>query len=330
MEAVVVTARGGPDMLQPTEIPVPRIAKPHDVLVRLRAAALNPVDYKVRTHGGYGEHPVLGCDGAGVVAATGANVGRFATGDAVYFVNGGYGTEQGTYAQYAVIDERYIARKPASLDFEAAAAVPLVSITAWEALHDRAAICAGQSVLVHAGAGGVGHVAVQLAALAGARVAATVSGEEKARVARSLGASETINYRTESVPEAVRAWTGGRGADVVFDTVGGSTFDSSVELLAPYGTLVTCVQRNWPVADASAAMQRNIRIAFTWMPAPQVFGLHEARVHQTDILDRVARSIDDGHLRVVVGAAYPLDAIAEAHRALESGTVTGKIVLRIP
>jgi NADPH:quinone reductase len=330
MKAVVMTARGGPDTLLTAEIPVPRIIKPHDVLVRLHAAALNPVDYKVRTHGGYGEHPVLGCDGAGVVAAIGTDVGRFAVGDAVYFVNGGYGTEQGTYAQYAVIDERYIARKPASLDFEAAAAVPLVSITAWEALHDRAEIRSGQSVLVHAGAGGVGHVAVQLAALAGARVAATVSGEDKARIARSLGASETIDYRKQSVPDAVRAWTGGRGADVVFDTVGGSTFDSSVELLATYGTLVTCVARNWPAADASGAMQQNVRLAFTWMPAPQVFGLHEARVRQTDILERVARSIDEGRLRVIVGATYPLDAIAEAHSALESGAVTGKIVLRIP
>ena len=123
--------------------------------MRLRAAALNPVDYKVRTHGGYGDNPVLGCDGAGVVAAIGANVTRFSVGDAVYFVNGGYGTEQGTYAQYAVIDERYIARKPASLDFEAAAAVPCnVSITAWEALHDRAAdSLRTKRVLVHAGGG---------------------------------------------------------------------------------------------------------------------------------------------------------------------------------
>src|SRR5580693_7650500 len=149
MKAVVVTGEE-PDDLVAAELPVPRIVKPHDVLIRLHAAALNPVDYKVRRHGGYGDNPVLGCDGAGVVAAIGASVTRFCAGDAVYFVNGGYGTEQGTYAQYVAIDERYVARKPASLDYAAAAAVPLVSVTAWEALHDRAAIRAEQSVLVHA------------------------------------------------------------------------------------------------------------------------------------------------------------------------------------
>jgi len=326
---MVMTAPGGADVLEPAEMPLPEIATPTTVLVRLRAAALNPVDYKVRKSGGYGDHRVLGCDGAGIVEACGSEARRFSPGDAVYFVNGGYGTEQGTYAQYVAIDERYLANMPASLDFSAAAAVPLVSITAWEALYDRAGLRAGQYVLVHAGAGGVGHVAVQLAALSGAHVAATVSGPQKAQLARSLGATETIDYRTQSVKEAVDAWTGGRGADIVFDTVGASTFDASVELLGCYGTLVTCVERRWPSVDATAAMERNLRVAWTWMPAPQVFAMHDARIRQAEILSRVATLIDDGKLRVVVGAQYPLERVAEAHRALESGSVTGKIVLTI-
>ncbi len=330
MQAVVMTQTGDAGVLRLSEAEKPKIAAPHDVLVRLHAAALNPVDYKVRQSGGFGDHRILGCDGAGTVEAIGESVTRFKQGDAVYFVNGGYGTAQGTYAQYTAIDERYLAHKPESLDFNAAAAVPLVLITAWEALYDRAQIRSNQTVLIQAGAGGVGHVAVQLAALAGARVAATVSNEAKAQIARSLGAMQTIDYRTEDVKKAVLAWTDGRGADVVFDTVGGATFDASIELLGYYGTLVSCVARQWPGNDPSAAMQRNLRIAWTWMPAPQVFGLHEARVHQTEILERGARLIDDGKLRVIVGATYPLERAADAQRALESGAVTGKCVLTIP
>ena len=330
MLAVVMTSPGGTEVLCQTELPKPKITRPNDILIRLRATALNPVDYKIRSAGGYGDNPVLGCDGAGTVEAIGDAATRFKKGDAVYFVNGGYGTEQGTYAQYVAIDERYVAHKPASLDFIAAAAVPLVFLTAWEALHDRAEIRSGQSVLVQAGAGGVGHVGVQLAALAGARVAATVSSEAKARLARSLGAIHTIDYRKENVKEAVQAWTGGRGVDVVFDTVGGETFDSSIDLLDYYGTLVSCVARRWPGNNPSTAMQRNLRIAWTWMPAPQVFDLREARLHQAEILELAAGLIDEGKVRVIVGATYPLQQVAEAHRALESGAVTGKVVLTIP
>jgi NADPH2:quinone reductase len=330
MQAVLMTGPGGPEVLTLAELPMPRIEKPNDILVRVKAAALNPVDYKVRASGGFGENRILGCDAAGVVEGVGSAGSRFKPGDAVFFVNGGYGTEQGTYAQYVAIDEHYVAQKPKTLGFEEAAAVPLVLVTAWEALHDRAGIRKGHRVLIQAGAGGVGHVGVQLAALAGAHVAATVSSPEKAALARSLGAEHTINYRTENVAEAVKAWTGGHGVDVVFDTVGGTTFESSLELLGLYGTLVTCVARAWPKSDPSFAFQQNLRVAWTWMPAPQVYHLHEARLAQRAILERGAQLIDDGKLRVVVGAKYLLHEVADAHRALEAGSVTGKVVLTIP
>jgi NADPH2:quinone reductase len=219
------------------------------------------------------------------------------------------------------IDERYAAHKPKSLARVAAAAVPLVLVTAWESLYLRADLRAGQRVLVHAGAGGVGHVAVQLAALAGAEVSATISSAEKAELARSLGATTTINYRREAVTGPF---------DVVFDTVGGATFDAGMELLDYYGTLVTCVERRWPSMDPTVALQRNLRVAYTWMPAPQVYGLHEGRVAQTAILERGARLIDEGKLRVIAGATYPLERIAEAHEALENGRVVGKILVTIP
>jgi|SRR5579872_986628 len=330
MKSIVMTGPGGPEVLRAAELPIPQIGTPHDVRVRVHAAALNPVDCKIRTRGQFaGTNPVLGCDGAGVVESVGSAVERFSVGDAVYFMNGGYGSEQGTYAQYVVIDERYLARKPASLDFAAAAAVPLVTITAWEALHDQASVHTGQSVLVHGGAGGVGHVAIQLAALAGARVAATVSSSEKANVARSLGASEAINYRTEDVKKAVLRWTDERGADTVFDTVGGATYDSSLELLKYHGTLVTICERRWPSADAAIGWERNLRVAFTFVPAPQVLRLEE-RLRQREILEHAARLIDEQKLRVNVGATFALEQAADAHRALEGGKVTGKVVLEIP
>ncbi|MDE2483150.1 MAG: zinc-binding dehydrogenase [bacterium] len=329
MRAIAMREPGGPDVLHVVEAPLPQLRSAHDIRVRLHAAALNPVDYKIRSNGGYGSNPVLGCDGAGVVESVGEAVTRFAPGDAVYFMNGGYGTEQGTYAQFVVLDERYAAHKPSSLDFVQAAAVPLVLITAWEALYERADLREGDRVVVQAGAGGVGHIAVQLAALAGARVAATVSGPEKAALARGLGAEHTIDYRRDDVAASVASWSAGRGADVVFDTVGGATFDASLALLGYYGTLVTCVARAWPSGDPSQAMQRNLRVAFTWMPAPQVFGLHEERVRQTTILQRGAELFDAGKLRVVVGATYPLEEAAAAHEALQSGRVTGKVVLTV-
>jgi NADPH2:quinone reductase len=319
MKSVLVEAPGGSESLRLAEIPEPQIVHPREIRVRLFAAALNPVDYKVRRSGGYGENRVLGCDGAGVVDAVGSEVRRFTAGDEVYFVNGGYGTEQGTYAQYVVIDERYVAQKPRSIDFGGAAAVPLVLVTAWEALYGRANIRAGQRLLVQGGAGGVGHVAVQLGVLAGAHVSATVSSAAKAELVASFGAT-AIDYRTQPASGKF---------DVVFDTVGGETFDASIELLDYYGTLVTCVERRWPAMDPSTAMQRNVRVAYTWMPAPQVYGLHPARIAQTDILERGARLIDEGKLRVIVGATYPLERIAEAHDALENGRVTGKVVVTI-
>jgi NADPH2:quinone reductase len=328
MISVAMTAPGGPDVLRVVTLANPQITQPHQVLVRLHAAALNPVDYKVRRRGNDGKQIVLGCDGAGVVEAIGDAVTRFAPGDAVYFVNGGYGSEQGTYAEYVVLDESVVAHMPKSLDFAHAAAVPLVLITAWEALYNRASIRAGTTVLVQAGAGGVGHVAVQLAKLAGARVLATVSTDEKSRFVSALGA-ECINYRTENVLERVRELTGGSGVDVVFDTVGGATFTSSLELLDFYGTLVTCVERGWPNVDATTAMDRNLSVAWTWMPAPQIFGMTAGREAQTHILEEGAALIDEGRLQVKVGAAYPLDRAAEAHAALEAGHITGKVVLTI-
>ncbi len=329
MRAVVMTAVGGPDVLKVEDVPEPRVTGEHDVLVRLRAAGINPVDYKLRAHGTFGSvlPAVLGWDGAGVVESTGPAVTRVSPGDEVYFCDGGFGPTPGTYQEAKVVDERYLALKPARLTFIEAAAAPLVTITAWEALRERARVSQGQFVLVQAGAGGVGHMSVQIARLAGARVAATVTPGLKTEIASSLGAELCINYKNEDVGEKLRAWTGMDGADVVHDTVGGKTFTACFSLVRPYGDLVSSVESPWEDEAVAVTHSRNLRVSFTWMPAPSVYGWPEHRERQRAILEQAAAHFDAGDLGVRVGATFPLEQAADAHRALQAGQVTGKAVL---
>jgi NADPH:quinone reductase len=332
MRAVLMTAAGGPEVLKLAELPEPEITEDHDVRVRLRAAGINPVDYKLRSGGTIGGTlpAVLGWDGAGVVERIGPAVTRVRQGDEVYFCDGGFGPTPGTYQEVKVVDERYLARKPKRLSFVEAAAAPLVTITAWEALRDRARVAAGQSVLVQAGAGGVGHMSVQIARLAGARVATTVTPGPKTELAASLGAELCIDYRREDIGGKLRAWSGTDGADVVHDTVGGRTFTACFSLVRPYGDLVSNVESPWVDGAIKAMQNRNLRVSFTWMPAPSVFGWPEHRERQRAILEQAAAHFDDGGLRVAVGATFPLERAADAHCALESGQVMGKAVLTMP
>jgi NADPH:quinone reductase len=331
MRAIVLTAVGGPDVLQLAELPEPAIRGEHEVLVRLRAASINPADYKQRSHGTGGPLPVvLGSDGAGVVEATGDAVTRVQPGDEVYFCDGGFASVPGTYQEAKVVDEQYLACKPQRLSFVEAAAAPLVTITAWEAQRERARTGAGQFALVQAGAGGVGHMSVQIARLAGARVATTVTPGPKTELASSLGAELCIDYTREDVGEKLRGWTGMDGADVVHDTVGGKTFTACFSLVRPYGDLVSNVESPWEAEAITAMHNRNLRVSFTWMPAPLVFGWPGHRQRQRAILEHAAGLFDAGDLRVAVGATFPLEHAADAHRALEAGQVIGKAVLTMP
>jgi NADPH2:quinone reductase len=270
---------------------------------------------------------ILGWDGAGVVERIGPAVTRVRPGDEVYFCGGGFGSTPGTYAELKVLNERYVAHKPRRLSFVEAAAAPLVTINAWEALRDRARVGPRQAVLVQAGAGGVGHMAVQIARLAGARVATTVSAGPKADLAASLGAELCIDYQREDIGAKLRGWTGMDGADIVHDTVGGATFTACFALVRPYGDLVSNVASPWTDEAINAWHDRNLRVSFTWMPAPSVFGWPEHRERQRTILEQAAAHFDAGDLRVVVGATFPLERAADAHRALESGRAVGKAVL---
>jgi len=200
MKIIEMRETGGPSVLTLTERATPALFAPTELLVRLRAAGVNPIDAKLCARGVFvpdGLPAVLGCDGAGVVEAVGEEVSRFRPGDPVWFRHGGLGGPAGNYAEYALVDEGIAQPKPDTLDFVQAAAAPLVLITAWEALYDRAGLTEGKTVLVHAGAGGGGHVAIQLARLAGARVCATVGSPGKAELTRALGAERTIDYKQE-------------------------------------------------------------------------------------------------------------------------------------
>ncbi len=323
---------GDADSLRLAEAALPELPAAAYLRVRLKAAGVNPVDTKLRKNGTYypGRFPViLGCDGAGVVESAGAAVTRFKPGDEVYFCHGGIGGAPGNYAEYAVVHEDFAAAKPRSLSFTQAAAVPLVLITAWESLFERAALQSGQAVLIQAAAGGVGHVAVQLARHAGARVAATVSGDEKARLAKRLGAELTIDYRHENFVDAALKWTNGEGVDVVFDTVGGATFCRAFAAAKVYGKIVTLLQSDCAAADIKLARARNQSIHYELMLTPMHLGLHDECVRQRKILEAGAKMIEQGQLEVLVNHTLPLEQAAEAHRLIEAGHATGKIVLEI-
>ncbi|HYE34868.1 zinc-dependent alcohol dehydrogenase family protein [Methylocaldum sp.] len=331
MKAILMTQPGLPDLLELRDIDEPAITQPTHIKVRLRAAGINPVDTKIRQKGLFYENPlpaVLGCDGAGEVVEIGGSVSRFRIGERVWFCNGGLGGDQGNYAEYTVLDERWAASVPQSLDFEHAAAAPLVLITAWGALYDRGRLQAGQTVLIHAAAGGVGHVAVQLAKLRDARVLATVGSPEKAELAKNWGADATIDYRQEDFVQRVNELTDGNGADLVIDTVGPDVFKHSIDCTAPFGDLVTLLDPG--EISLHEARMRNLRIGFELMLTPMLRNLHTARDHHVEILRQCGEWIDQGRLEIHVSQVLPLEKAAAAHALIETGHATGKIVLKIP
>lgn len=333
MKAILMTEPGAPSVLQLQEIPEPIIQQPTDVLIQLKAAGINPIDTKIRGRGTF--YPdqlpaILGCDGAGVVAAIGEAVTKFKVGEAVYFCAGGLGKRNtGNYAEYTVVPEHLLAPKPTSLSFAEAAAAPLVLITAWESLCDRAQLSPGQKVLIHAGAGGVGHVAVQIAKLQGTEVCTTVSSPDKARLARQLGATNTIMYRQTNFVEAVLAWTEGIGVDVAFDTVGGQVFYDTIPAVRVYGDLVTILEPNSNLGNLKIARQRNLRISLELMLTPALQSLVTSQQHQTEILQQCATLIDEGKIQIHLSQTFPLEEASAAHQELERGSNTGKIALVI-
>ena len=223
MKAVLMKDIGGPEVLSYEDIPEPEIKSETEILVKLKATGLNPVDVKQRGRGTWypNELPaILGLDASGIVEDTGKAVEKFTPGDEVYFAYGGVGKEPGNYAEYAVVEERFVAPKPKSISFVEAAAAPSGLITSWDCLFFHGGLRQNQHVIVHAGAGGVGHMAVQLARLKGAHVCTTVANDEQVDFVSKLGADRIVHYQKSDFVKEALEWTREQGVDLVVDLVG--------------------------------------------------------------------------------------------------------------
>lgn len=313
MRAVVVERFGGPDVLELKEIERPEPG-PGELLVRVVCAGTNPVDAKLRQFGGgarVSAPVVLGYDVSGVVEAVGPGVKRFQPGDEVYYMLEVFGARPGAYAEYNVVPEEWVARRPASLSHEEAAAVPLACGTAWEGIVRRLQVQPGETVLIHGGAGGVGSFAVQLAKACGARVIAT-AGPQNQETLRRLGADVAVDYTKEDPVAAAREATGGEGVDAVLDTVGGDTIARSTGAVKPFGRLATVLDPQGPLPRFSLKNLTLYGILIT---------------PDAGRLEAMGRLIDQGKLRPLMDQVLPLERVQEAHRRLDTGHGRGKVVL---
>jgi len=311
MHAIATTSWGGPEVLQPVTVPRPE-PRPTEILVAVHAAGVNPTDWKGRASGGFGEWgdpPIQGYDVSGVVEAVGPGASLFRPGDEVYGMPR-FPEQAGGYAEYVAAPSRHFAHKPAELDHVHAAALPLVGLTAWQALVEVGQVGAGSRVLVHAAAGGVGHVAVQIAKARGAHVIGTASAA-KHELLRSLGADELIDYRTADFADGLR------DVDVVLDTIGGDYTGRSLAVLRDGGALVSLPGGGLTDDVEREASARGIRTGWT-LVEPDRHGLLA-----------ISELVTSGRLRVEIAETFPLDRVADAHRLGETNRTTGKIVLRV-
>ncbi len=330
MKAILMTAIGGSNVLIEQEIAEPTLATSTEIKVHLHAAGVNPVDAKIRKSGLFYPNAklpaVLGCDGAGEIVAIGTDVTDFKIGDKVWFCNGGLGREQGNYAEFTTIDQRWASLMP-NVNYQTAAAAPLALITAWGALFERGLLQSGETILIHAGAGGVGHVAIQLAKIAGAKVITTVSSNAKADFVKSLGADEIIFYNQADVAAEVNRLTENRGVDLVFDTVGADVFKASIACTAHFGRIVTLLDAS--NLDLNEARMRNLSIGFELMLTPMLRDLDLERDKHVSLLKKCANFIDTEKLNIHVSHILSLTEAKNAHDLIETGNTMGKLVLSI-
>src|SRR6476469_4474609 len=308
MKAIQIHNYGGPEVLQYEDAPRPQ-PQAGEVLIRVHAAGVNPIDWKVREGHMKDFWPhkfplILGWDLSGVVEELGRGVSRFKIGDEVYSIPDP--TRNGAYADYIVVRESELALKPNSLHHIRAAAVPLAALTAWQSLFDTAQLHPGQRVLIHAGSGGVGHFALQLAKWKGAYVFPTASTKNQ-DLLRELGVDKAIDYTQQRFEDVAR------NIDIVLDTIGGETQERSWSVLKKDGVLVSLVQ---PPAEEKAK-ELGVRAAF-------VAG-HPSGAQ----LAEIAKIIDSGELKLTIDRILPLSEVRRAHELSQSGHTHGKIVLRI-
>ena len=325
MRALLTTTYESDFVSTEIEKPTP---KEGEVLIKIHASGVNPIDNKIRIGVSPYASPVLpailGTDLAGVVEAVGKNVTDFKVGDEVYGLAGGVLELQGTLAEYTAVDADLLAIKPKNLSMKEAAAVPLVLLTAWEGLIDRAKVKKGDQVLVHAGAGGVGHMVVQLARIFGADVYATVS-PQKAAIVESYGATP-IDYKTAKVEDYVKQFTGGKGFDIIYDTVGGQSLDDSFAAIRHYGQIASCYA--FGTHALATGSLRSASLHGVFVLHPMISG--EGRKHHGDILKEAAKFIEEGKLKPLIDPRnFTLDTAMDAHKAVSDSSSVGKIVVDI-
>ncbi len=316
MRAMVTPQFGGADLFEERDVERPH-PEAGEVLVRVVAAGTNPVDAKLRANGSSAglEAPIiLGLDVSGVVEEVGPGVTDLAPGDEVYYTPEVFGpNSNGSYAEYHVAKADIVAKKPASLSHEEAAAVPLAGGTAYEAIVRRLGVRVGETILIHGGAGGVGSFAVQIAKAAGARVLAT-AGPHNQGVLKELGANVAIDYSSQDVTEVALDDTGGKGVDAVFDPVGGGTIVKSIPATKPFGRLATILGAQ---GDLTLLYQKN----------QILYGVFLQRERAR--LEEMGRLIERGQVRPLVAEVLPLEEVGKAHERLDSGHGRGKVVLRV-
>jgi NADPH2:quinone reductase len=326
MRALIVDLANAPLRLASIQRPVPGAGQ---VLVRIAASGVNPLDGKIRSgQAAHARQPlpaVLGMDLAGTVEALGEGVNGWMPGDEVYAMATGIGGAQGSLAEYAVVEAQLLAPKPGNLSMREAAGLPLVLITAWEGLVDRARVRADQKVLIHGGAGGVGHVAVQLARAFGADVFATGSAGQQ-KIIEDLGAT-FIDYRKTSVDDYMAEHTGGEGFDIVYDTVGGETLDASFKAARIYhGHVVSCL--GWGQHSLAPLSFRGATYSGVFTLLPLLTG--KGGEHHGQILREAARLIEAGSLRPILDPRrFTLHTAEAAYELLLSGAAQGRLVIEI-
>lgn len=321
MRAMIIRSFGPSSVFEQAEIPVPDIGD-GEVLIEVRASSVNPVDWKIRKGLAPALCPklpaVLHPDCAGIVAKVGRDVSTFAVGDEVYAF------ASGALAEYMPADARMVARKPESLSFEAAAALPLVGVTSWLALIDRTVIPHGSTILIQGGTGGVGFFAVQLArAKFGGTVFATTGDDEKCRISETLGAVRAFNYRTMS-PEAIsREATGSRGFDIIFNTAGRDAIDAAV-VMARFGGTILDINGTFPAAGSFQFKALGFLSVFGGYPITH--GFDQARV--STILSDIATLVDAGQIKPLIDPRrFTFAEVGAAHDYLETSKPTGKVAL---
>lgn len=328
MKVQVIHSFGDPSVFTLVDLPIPKI-KPGHVLVKVHATSVNPIDCKVRSGAVSTIAPefpaILHGDFAGVVEAVGDDVVQFKKGDEIYGCAGGFRElDGGALAEFMLADEKLIAKKPKSLSMQEAAALPLVSITAWIGLFEKAKLTNGMELLIHGGVGGVGHIAIQLAKWCKAKVYTTVRKNEDLPIVRSFDADEVINVQEEDVEKYKLRLTHDHGFAIIFDTVGGANLDNSFAAAALNGTIVTTAARS--THDLTPMHSKGLSLHCISMLLPFLTNQH--REHYGEILKQIAQIVDEGKLKPLIDPhQFTLEEVAKAHELLESGKSKGKIVV---